>query len=51
MTLDQYLEHMKLKLKEFEDTWRTENGKRPDEYPMEFDSEFDWNEQLEAFLG
>lgn len=51
MTLDQYLAHMQIKLKEFEDDWRKENAERPEEFPMEFDSEFDWQEQLACWLG
>lgn len=51
MTLDQFMAHMRSELKRFEDEWKEENAKRPEDYPMEFSSQFDWRDQLYCFLG
>lgn len=50
MTLEEYMKHMRVRLEQFETHWRKENAKNPQDWPMEFDSQYDWNEQLVCWL-
>jgi hypothetical protein len=50
MTLEQYTTRMQAKLKEFEEHWRASNANNAEDWPMEFDSESDWQEQLDAWI-
>jgi hypothetical protein len=51
MTLEQFIAHLLQNLKDFEDKLREENKTNPEEWPIEFKSQFDWRKQLEAWMG
>ncbi len=51
MTLDEFVEHERLRLKAFERWWKTQNAKNPEHYPMCIpeDNEGIWWGSLEIF--
>lgn len=48
MTLEQYIEETKQRLAKFEEHWRLENSKDPENWPNEMSSG-DWDEQFNIF--